>query len=207
MTIRYPALPAFTLSLSRPTSGDVSDATNTVLLFFMDEAHLLAGTRLFSLVRGDAVVLPPETPAYLYPEGTGGRVLRLLLPTAPLRTLAPHVLLTSATGGAVFTTEEGLSPSLADIETGDALSLFVLLSALTRARVVTETRECPLPRCVRVSLAALSEHGERLSDTKALALYSGVSESTLLRALRTHLLLTPKKYLRLVESAGKRSLP
>ena len=207
MTIHYPALPAFTVSLSRPVSGDVSDPENTVLLFFGEEARLLAGPRLFSVAHGDAVLLSPETPAYLYPKRGEEGVLRLLLPTAILRTLAPHVLLKGATGYAVFATEEELSAPLAAIETGDASALFPLLYALTRALTVTEAREAPLPRCLRLALAALSEHGERLADAKALALRCGVSETTLFRAFRSHLSLTPKKYLRLTESARARRLP
>ena len=207
MTINFPALPAFTLSLSRPASGDVSDATDTVLLIFTEDARLLAGARLFRPCRGDAFLLPPETPAFLYPEKNEARALRILLPTALLRTLVPRVLLASATGGAMLALQDPWEDALTHIEATDALAFFSFLSTITQACVVTDTRELPLPRCVRKALARLCECGSTSVEPKALASLCGVSESTLLRALRAHLSLTPRKYAKLVQNAHQKKAP
>lgn len=166
---------------------------------------------MYKLGNGDVFLLLPHTPAYIYPNTEAACGLRIDLSADALRDLSPALLLAAANGGAAFCPRTGeaalLQLATAALLESDVLSLFTLLSVITRGENVTHLRECPLPRSLRRALLLLYEHPDAPADTEALALRCDVSQSTLQRLFRDLVGVTPRVWLRLVKDARAERSP
>lgn len=206
--LRFPKISAFTCILTHGTLKDLSGKDSAALLFAECDATLLVGMRVYTLAAGDALLVPPSTFVSPTERGKEFSGYRLLFPYDILSLFAPRMFFRAADGGDMFAFPPACIPRLfdrlsilAEARENTATALPSLFSLLENEALPESGVPLPLPKLLRRSLKYLNEHVNEDVTTAVLSERYGVSESTILRAFREYLSLTPLAYLK-----GLRSL-
>lgn len=201
--LRFPKISAFTCTLAHGTLKDLSGKDSAALLFAECNVTLLVGMRVYTLSAGEVLLVPPSTFVSPTERGKEFSGYRLLFPYDILSLFAPRMLFRAADGGDVFTFAsecvarlyDKLSILVDDRET-IVTALPTLFSMLENDAFPACGVPVPLPKLLRRALKYLNEHANEDVTTAILAERYGVSESTILRAFRDHISLTPLAYLK-----------
>ncbi len=206
--ILFPAIPAFTVT-AKELNGKIFPTLYESLLFIPTESGVFQiKNRLYTLEKGDALLLPPFTLCRPIPDTPSLHGFSFGFPPDVLRDFAPTLSLQMANGEAVSLPTEvkahllEVAKDLTEATSSAPHRIFSLFSILEHFALPKEKTalQISLPKLLRRILAYIEENPAVGLSAKTLSERFEVSESTVLRLFRAHLDTTPRGHIERVRT-------
>ena len=197
----FPAIPSFSIAVSHGMISTLSTKEEAALFFASGDTILIVGMRVYELLEGDALLLPPFTLAIPKDKSTPIVGYRLSLPYDILSLFAPKLIFHAANMGCVLSLRQDAQVmlldnmrSIAEKSASPLSTLPSLFTLLEKETLCVEKKEMPIPILLRRAMKYINDHVDEEFSLTLLSERYRISESTLHRVFRKHLSMTPLAY-------------